>query len=155
MSEGAVQLNFVILAFCSPLRKSWNLFSKNKLTPNKQVTFIAEPHCNGGSWKLHYLMPQFGLGYVRGQLWTGLLWTGLFWTGLLWTWSVMNIHGVLWTLSVMSGFIYEPGLFRMVCYEWSVMNSSALNGHHTKYPTTGTKHPLKKMSWKHRCFARA
>jgi len=47
---------------------------------------------------------------------------GLLWTGLLWTRSVMN--AVCYEEAC-----YERGLFWMVCYDWSVMNRSVLNGH--------------------------
>ena len=32
--------------------------------------------------------------------------------------------------SVINIVCYESGLFRMVCYEWSAMNGSVLNGNH-------------------------
>jgi len=47
--------------------------------------------------------------------------------------SVINVvcyeSGLLWTGLVWMGR-YERGLFWMVCYEWSVMNGSVLNGDH-------------------------
>jgi len=43
--------------------------------------------------------------------------------------SVMN--GSVMNGSVMNVVCYERGLFWVVCYEWSVLNGSVLNGHQT------------------------
>ena len=155
MSEGAVQLNFVILAFCSPLRKSWNLFSKNKLTPNKQVTFIAEPHCNGALgnyiiWCLNSALVMYVVSYElvcyervcfervcyeRGLLWTYmvcyercLLWTGLFMNLVCFEWSVMS--GLLWTALLWTDTIRNIQLLeRNIHWKKWVENIGALLGH--------------------------
>jgi len=67
---------------------------------------------------------------------------GLLRTGLFWTWYVMN--GSVMNRSIMNvvcyeHVYYERGLFRVVCYEWSVMNRSLLNGHRHKYSNLETK----------------
>jgi len=54
--------------------------------------------------------------------------------GLLRKWSVMNgsVMNVVCYERVCNEQVcydYERGLFRVVCYEWSVMSRSLLNGH--------------------------
>jgi len=44
--------------------------------------------------------------------------------------EIVGSHKIILLWSVMNMVCYESGLFWIVCYEWSVMNESVLNGNH-------------------------